>query len=281
VCQAKNTDYAHSEDAWGNLGLVEALYPPGEGAFHLSKEMGVVVRLADKLQRVAGATYKPLQVKDETVFDTCDDGIVYFGILKAMFAERLAQRAAPEGPALRRLVRQKTDVAPPGRPLRIYVTAPYTGDGSPEDKYRNTCIAKEAARALALKGHYPHCPHAATAFLDGNKGLDYEYFMRMDLYYIQTMMDAVLRLPGDSPGAEREVKLAKAMGLPVYTSVDEVPDIVEPKETADESETSTAPPPAGSRPIVRKASDLFPPVRHVVTHREDDRRPAAVGVDDP
>ena len=39
--------------------------------------------------------------------------------------------------------------------------------------------------------------------------------------------DAVLRLPGESRGADQDVAIARAKGLPVYTSVDEIPEASE------------------------------------------------------
>ena len=38
-----------------------------------------------------------------------------------------------------------------------------------------------------------------------------------------TICDAVLRLPGESKGADTDVQLALARGIPVYRHVDEVP----------------------------------------------------------
>jgi hypothetical protein len=37
---------------------------------------------------------------------------------------------------------------------------------------------------------------------------------------------AVLRLPGESRGADQDVAIAQARGLPVYTSIDEIPPAV-------------------------------------------------------
>jgi hypothetical protein len=36
--------------------------------------------------------------------------------------------------------------------------------------------------------------------------------------------DAVLRLPGESRGADRDVAIAEQRGLPVYRSLEEIPD---------------------------------------------------------
>ena len=39
-------------------------------------------------------------------------------------------------------------------------------------------------------------------------------------------LDAVLRLPGESSGADNDVRLARARGIPVYASVEDVPGVV-------------------------------------------------------
>lgn len=221
TCRIKNSDYAQTDEAWGNLALVEHLFP---GV--ISKEQGVLIRMSDKLQRLANATVRDLKVKDESFIDTCDDMIVYAGILKAMHEEHTFVKL---GPPLRRLLRGRCDnlVQPGHGPLRIYIAGPFTGDGSDEDKMVNREKAHQMQRALTEMGHFPHCPHTHTYELDGifdNSPIDeYAYFMDLDLRYIEQMMDALIRLPGDSPGADKEVKLAKALGLPVYTCLEDVP----------------------------------------------------------
>jgi hypothetical protein len=35
--------------------------------------------------------------------------------------------------------------------------------------------------------------------------------------------DAVLRLPGESTGADQDVAIARERGLPVYTAIDQIP----------------------------------------------------------
>jgi hypothetical protein len=37
-----------------------------------------------------------------------------------------------------------------------------------------------------------------------------------------SVADAVLRLPGTSPGADREVALALSLGIPVYYDIEEM-----------------------------------------------------------
>jgi hypothetical protein len=47
----------------------------------------------------------------------------------------------------------------------------------------------------------------------------YDEWLRIDCAYIPRM-DAVLRLPGESKGADWEVKLAKHLGIPVFTNME-------------------------------------------------------------
>jgi hypothetical protein len=43
-----------------------------------------------------------------------------------------------------------------------------------------------------------------------------------------SICDAVLRLPGDSRGADNDVAMARAKGLPVYTRLDQIPPATTP-----------------------------------------------------
>jgi hypothetical protein len=46
--------------------------------------------------------------------------------------------------------------------------------------------------------------------------------MKQDFEWLKCC-DAVLRLPGESTGADREVALAKELGIPVYYSIADIP----------------------------------------------------------
>ena len=50
---------------------------------------------------------------------------------------------------------------------------------------------------------------------------DYETWMKLDFIWVESC-DALLRLPGESPGADREVKHAITLGIPVFYSMDEL-----------------------------------------------------------
>lgn len=63
----------------------------------------------------------------------------------------------------------------------------------------------------------PFSPHA-TVVWDMIVPADYEQWMEYDLDVLPHM-NAVYRMPGDSPGADREVAFAQSRGIPVFFHV--------------------------------------------------------------
>lgn len=100
---------------------------------------------------------------------------------------------------------------------RVYVAGPYSAD--PE-----ACTA-EAIRVgteLLDRGYAPFVPHLVHYWETLHASRPYEDWMRLDLAWVRAA-DVLLRLPGDSPGADREVEHAHAHGIPVVYSLDELP----------------------------------------------------------
>lgn len=102
--------------------------------------------------------------------------------------------------------------------MRIYIASPYT-QGDPLANVRRQI---DAAEQLAAKGHVPILP-LLSHFWDEVYHHPWEFWMAQCLSHLTTV-DAVLRLPGVSVGADIEVREAKNIGLPVYYSVDVIPD---------------------------------------------------------
>jgi hypothetical protein len=100
--------------------------------------------------------------------------------------------------------------------VRVYVAGPYASD--PE---RNTRVAVAAGDAVLDLGYAPMVPHLAHYWHTLHQARPYEDWMRLDLAW-SAAADVVLRLPGESPGADREVEHARALGIPVVHSVDEL-----------------------------------------------------------
>lgn len=101
---------------------------------------------------------------------------------------------------------------------RIYVAGPYT-KGDVAINVRN---AYEAANRLADLGFAPFVPHA-THFWHMLFPRPYEFWLDLDNQFLP-FCEAILRLSGESSGADKEVALARTLGLPVFTEIGELTD---------------------------------------------------------
>lgn len=99
--------------------------------------------------------------------------------------------------------------------MRVYVAGPYSGGDTP----LNIRAAVLAASRLMDAGHAPFCPHL-TGIWQMISPKDYEQWLDYDFKWVE-VCDALVRLPGASPGADREVDLAKRLKIPVYYGVRE------------------------------------------------------------
>lgn len=96
------------------------------------------------------------------------------------------------------------------KPL-IYVAGPMTvGYPTVLHNLANAHAAAARLRDYGLVGIVPH----DSILLDGALKLDYEEWMEID-FQIILRCDGLIRLPGESKGADREVAFAKTLNLPV------------------------------------------------------------------
>jgi len=96
---------------------------------------------------------------------------------------------------------------------RVYVAGPYT-NGDIAVNVRN---AYAAANHLAELGFAPFVPHA-THFWHMMFPRPYGFWLELDNQFLPCCA-AVLRLPGQSHGADEEVRLAEQLGIPVFTDI--------------------------------------------------------------
>ena len=101
--------------------------------------------------------------------------------------------------------------------MRIYVAGPYT-KGDVAVNVRNAIYA---GSYIANLGHFPYIPHLSH-FSHLCIPQEYSFWMRQDEEWLK-VCDAILRLPGESAGADYEMKLAQELGLQVYYSVFDIP----------------------------------------------------------
>jgi len=101
--------------------------------------------------------------------------------------------------------------------MKIYIAGPYTKG----DVAVNVKEAIHAGDYVARLGHTVFIPHL-THFWHMLIPHEYDFWMAQDEAWLLEC-DAVLRLKGESKGADQEVKIAEAHDKPIYYSVFEVP----------------------------------------------------------
>lgn len=102
----------------------------------------------------------------------------------------------------------------------VYISSPYSS--APEEGTLNQI---KAAHKIMDMGHAPLAP-LLSHYLHEFRARPYEDWMDVDLALVPKC-DIVLRLKGESSGADREVKLAFEHDIPVAFGWDELKDILQ------------------------------------------------------
>lgn len=113
------------------------------------------------------------------------------------------------------------------KPLLILIAGPYqsgTG-GDPALIAANLARLEEAAWPIFQAGHVPMIGEwVALPVLDSARGAAAaEDVLYPTAQRLLQHCDAVLRLPGDSTGADQDVAIARDRGLPVWFDLQEIP----------------------------------------------------------
>ena len=115
--------------------------------------------------------------------------------------------------------------------MLILIAGPYrsgTGD-DPALMARNLERLEEAAWPIFRGGHVPMIGEwVALPVLRGAGGASPADPIAAEIMYptaerLLRHCDAVLRLPGESTGADEDVRIARERGLPVYERVEDIP----------------------------------------------------------
>jgi hypothetical protein len=117
------------------------------------------------------------------------------------------------------------------RPLLVLIAGPYRSgtDGDPQKIARNRERLESFALPIYERGHLPMIGewlalpiiHAAGGRSDGDAVFQtYQYPVA---HRLLERCDAVLRIPGESRGADLDVTRALQLGLPVYRAVSDLP----------------------------------------------------------
>lgn len=99
---------------------------------------------------------------------------------------------------------------------RVFISGPYTLG----DVEQNVKKAMDLANDLIESGYAPFCSHL-THFLNNNNFQPYEKWLEIDNTFLE-VCHAVIRIPGESKGADKEVSLAEKLGIPVFYDLEEL-----------------------------------------------------------
>ena len=118
-------------------------------------------------------------------------------------------------------------------PMMILVAGPYrsgTGD-DPQLMQENLDRLEQATWPLFEAGHIPMIgewvalPVLRSAGAEGMSDPLVEYVMYPTAQRLLQLCGGVLRLPGESHGADQDVAIAQERGIPVWFSLDDVPGV--------------------------------------------------------
>jgi nucleoside 2-deoxyribosyltransferase len=100
--------------------------------------------------------------------------------------------------------------------LKVYIACPYSKGDIEKNVYESMRITNE----LINNGFIPFNP-LYSHFQHINFHQPYEKWLELDLEWLK-VCDCVLRIPGESNGADKEVKVANKLSIPVFYSLEEV-----------------------------------------------------------
>jgi nucleoside 2-deoxyribosyltransferase len=99
---------------------------------------------------------------------------------------------------------------------RVYIASPYTLG----DQLENVNVQMDMYSELLDLGFLPFAP-LYSHYVHERHPKSYDAWMEVDYEWIN-VCDCLLRLPGESGGADLEVKHAESKGIPVFYSVEDL-----------------------------------------------------------
>jgi hypothetical protein len=119
------------------------------------------------------------------------------------------------------------------KPLMILISGPYmSGTNGNEDAIAKNLQAMEDYALpifekghLAVVGEWLAWPVIRQAGGDSHSSEQFSQFQYPVAHRLMEKCDAVLRIPGESRGADIEMEKAKEMGKLIFTSLDEIPTL--------------------------------------------------------
>ncbi len=108
------------------------------------------------------------------------------------------------------------------RRKRVYISGPMT-IGKWEENIRQ---AEEAAKRLRDVGFSVLCPQL-TGKMTGHSKIPHDVWIENDLSWVECA-ELILRISGESRGADAECNHAKSFSIPIYHNIEELIENVHP-----------------------------------------------------
>ena len=105
---------------------------------------------------------------------------------------------------------------------KIYIAVPM----SLGDRIENLSIGLRAYRSLLGAGYAPMCP-SLNFFMHPFADITHSQWLEVDLPWVKSA-DGLLRIQGESKGADLEVKTAVQFDIPVFYSLDSLYENLSP-----------------------------------------------------
>lgn len=103
--------------------------------------------------------------------------------------------------------------------MKIYIAAPYT-KGDTGMNVRSAIFAQDYIESeLGHMAYNPLLSHFQHLIIPHE---DISYWYAKDIRWLREC-DAILRLPGESTGADAEVAIARGIGLQIFTALLDIP----------------------------------------------------------
>jgi hypothetical protein len=101
--------------------------------------------------------------------------------------------------------------------MNIFISGPYGNTNPKEVIAKNVAMADKVARDLMAKGHNVFCPHKMSHGWEDDNRITLERCYELDRSFLLLWADAIIRIPGYSIGADKEMVIAVELGLEIYT----------------------------------------------------------------
>jgi len=109
--------------------------------------------------------------------------------------------------------------------MHIMISGPYTSGSNNKEKWKlNHKEMNKVAYEVHLKGHIPIIGVNAALPIIETAGFDkFDELMMPISLALADRCDAIIRIGGDSIGADLEVEVFRKKKLPIFFSLDEIP----------------------------------------------------------